>query len=63
MSDSWQPDDTAPDVEATLDALGLLVVKLDAHTKILSANSARRAAGPRTSDSSIRPRTACRRQS
>jgi two-component system, cell cycle sensor histidine kinase and response regulator CckA len=45
MSESRQPNDTAPDVEATLDALGLPVVTLDAGTKILSANSAWRAAG------------------
>ena len=45
MSESRQPDDSAPDVEATLDALGFPVVTLDASTKILRANAAWRAAG------------------
>ena len=45
MSESRQPGDTAPDVEAVLDALELPVVTLDASARILSANSAWRAAG------------------
>ena len=45
MSESRQPGDTAPDATAVLDELGLPAVTLDASAKILSANSAWRAAG------------------
>jgi two-component system, cell cycle sensor histidine kinase and response regulator CckA len=45
MSESGEPDCTAPDLEAVLDVLGLPAVMLDARARIVRANAAWRAAG------------------